>query len=150
MSITGLSSNSDTISGNGHLIFSVSSSAGKVTISNLTLVNGNNSDGGAIHSDDNEGLNGNELNIDHCVFKGNRSANGGGAIYSDGSAELNIDQSSFVSNQANEGGAIDDTAGPLTVANSFFSGNVTRTSGTNGGRYSGRLVGQRRRFAGGH
>ncbi len=53
------------------------------------------------------------------------SSSGGGALYIDGAFWL-IDQSAFIGNQGNQGGAIDFGAGPgLAISNSLFGNNST-------------------------
>lgn len=112
-------------------IFYISSDA-NVTISSLTIANGNitalgGSYGGGIYNDGESGQA--TLTISNCTFTGN-SADYGGAIYNDGEtvgATLRVINSTFTGNLANYGGGIfnDGAFGSanLTVAHSTFSQN---------------------------
>jgi CSLREA domain-containing protein len=103
---------------------------GTLSISNLTLENGNST--ATSSGDDLTGagaiLNADSLSLDHTVFSGNTAGNGGtgGAIYTTGTASLSVSNSTFSSNTVGttgNGGAI-DAAGGLTVTDSTFSGNT--------------------------
>ena len=112
-------------------VFNIKSGA-KVTISNLTIKNGNasvsaspTSCGGAIYSEGN-------LNVINCAFKDNTACyynnSYGGAIESSGT--LTIIGSTFTGNAADFSGAVDNFNGDLTITNCTFNGN---TAGKEGG-----------------
>jgi hypothetical protein len=83
-------------------------------------------DGGAIFKD------GGTLNLESCIFSGNRtiSYGGGGAVYNY-SGTLNISGCTFYGNTAvNSGGAIAHSSGTLTLTGNLFYDN-TASSGHN-------------------
>ena len=87
-----------------------------VTISGLTIQNGNSSlHGGAIENT------GSVLTVTGCSFKDNAASNYGGAIFNT-MGSLNINGCSFTGNVAERGGAI-FTAGFDTITNCIFNGN---------------------------
>ena len=127
---------------------------GTLTLSNLTIQNGQNIDnlnGGVIY---NEGV----VNIDHSVFTANRGAKGGvilnlggtvfisnstfasnmaqntggfmnaGVIFNNTTGTVNIETSTFTGNSALNGGAIQN-AGVLEIVNSTFSENMATNKG---------------------
>ncbi|MDR1721988.1 MAG: hypothetical protein LBR24_02940, partial [Methanobrevibacter sp.] len=70
----------------------------KLTLINVTIINGKSTSGGAIY---NEG----KLSISSCIFKSNTASKNGGAIYTKGSTS--ITNTIFQSNKASgNGGAI--------------------------------------------
>jgi len=102
---------------------------GSLSIANVTLENGNNTNsatdpglGGAI-------LNANNLSVDSVVFQNNTSTNVGGAIDNpDTTANaVVINNSSFIDNTATGNGGAIETATALTVSNSTFSANTSTT-----------------------
>jgi len=118
-----------------------------VTISNLTLTQGESPDGGAIYNEGNTTLtncnfennsdygyggaidNYGAINITKCVFTNNSAMVDGGAISNENGCSVNIEDSTFTGNTAmNNGGAIYN-AGTLNVNNSTLTGN----NATNGG-----------------
>ena len=108
-------------------IFYFNGSAGtKVTVSGLTLKNGNSSAqaGGAIFSTV-------DLTLNNTVLTGNTSIGSGGAVYESGGS-LTIMNSQFSSNYAfNGGGAVADYGGgPLKISNNCsFSQNTAYDEG---------------------
>jgi hypothetical protein len=97
-------------------------SAGTITISGLTLANGN-AVGGAAVSKFFDGT----LNINNCVLANNAGgAGGGGAIINNGNGPINITNSTFSGNSASggEGGAIRHSGtGTVNINGCMFSGN---------------------------
>jgi predicted outer membrane repeat protein len=97
-----------------------------VTLSDLTIENGNSSsDGGGVAS-----LSGAALTVDNTTFSSN-SANdlgGGGGIASEGGGMLTVDHSTFVNNSSASGGAIFNS-GALATDDSTFSGNSSTPEG---------------------
>jgi predicted outer membrane repeat protein len=106
-------------------IFHVAAS-GDLTLSNLTIANGNAGSyhGGGIYS---KGV----LNISHSTLSGNTGGFGGAIMNSDGT--LDINNSTFSGNAGSYGGGICN-GGTLDVSNSTFSGN---TAASGGGIYGG-------------
>jgi hypothetical protein len=125
---------------NGRRIFlidDVSSGNVNVTISGLTLTNGDpavldeNEGGGAI-------LNRENLTLSNCVLTGNFSPNGG-AIYNTGgtlSGTLTINDCTISGNDAGDGAAVLVTGGSLNVNRSTITNN---TASNAGGGILGRL-----------
>jgi hypothetical protein len=96
--------------------------AGTLTVSNSTF-SGNNADfSGGIH-------NAGTLTVSNSTFSGN-SADGGGGIFNNGVGTLTVSTSTFSGNSAgNSGGGIFNNGGTLTVSTSTFSGNSAGNSG---------------------
>ncbi|MGA9772499.1 MAG: C25 family cysteine peptidase [Blastocatellia bacterium] len=101
-------------------IFLVNS--GTVTISGVTLADGNAVGGGAVRNFSNG-----TLNINNCVLANNAgNAGGGGAIINNGNGPINITNSTFSGNSASggEGGAIrHSSTGTININGCTFSGN---------------------------
>ena len=122
-----------TISGGGRFrIFNVI--AGKMTINNLTMVEGNVAgsylEGGAIW------LQGSgELAINGSVFRGNDASLGGAIAIDDGAAKLTVDGVSFVENRAKFGGGAISAYhnSQVSIMNSSFARNVAGDGNANGG-----------------
>ncbi|MBM7841398.1 choice-of-anchor Q domain-containing protein [Herpetosiphon giganteus] len=96
-----------------------------ITLRNLTIRNGHTSDQGA-------GLKigfWNTLTISNLRFENNQATkdseacDGGGAIFIGGGSRATIDQSVFINNRANNGGAINSLRTNLVVSNSNFEQN---------------------------
>jgi len=120
MTISGLGPNLLTVSGgNNTFIFDVESGAATVTISGLTLANGNSAGnpGAAILSQS-------PLTVNSVTFTGNNA----GAIATS-AASLTVTNSTFYNNPAYEGGGINVSAGTVVVTNSTFYGNSASISG---------------------
>ncbi|MBW1785920.1 MAG: hypothetical protein JRK53_04770 [Deltaproteobacteria bacterium] len=107
-----------------------------VTLSNLTMQNGDEGTGGAIRLDASEGAA--TLTINNCTFSGNSATNRGGAIgvTSDShDAMLTINNCTFDDNHASsDGGAIatqpaSDDSATVVINNSTFSGNRAEDDG---------------------
>ena len=151
ITLTGQSKTGTVINGaNTQNIFAISPDV-NVIIQNLTIINGNGGNGGAINTEGN-------LTVINCVFTGNKASNCGGAICSmkirspiylivngctftgnkagncggaiSGDCTLNIASSTFTSNSAgNCGGAIEGGRGNLTVTSCIFTSNAVNNSG---------------------
>ena len=118
--------------GDATRIFTVSSSNGFLTLSDVTLQNGSDASGGAISQDVSS-----TISCQGSTFKNNKAEFNGGAILSSGT--LDISGCSFEGNSAgDDGGAIfKNSASPLTIDGSNFSDNLAGTdpaNQTNGGR----------------
>ncbi len=129
--------NGYTLSGDGRFrIFDVR--AGKLTINNLTLADGNacshhTRQGGAIRLREAA-----QVVINDSTFRDNQ-AHAGGAIAQDGkTTRLIINGSAFAGNKAViRGGALYAfNGGTITIANSSFARNIARTGGSTGGAIS--------------
>ncbi|WP_287158006.1 Ig-like domain-containing protein [Chloroflexus sp.] len=104
------------ISGNNLAIFTVAVGA-DLTLSNLTVTDGNATLGGAINNL------GGTVNIINSTFSNNDASNLGGAIYNTGGI-VTITSSTFTNNSsATLGGVIYNTGGTVTITNSTFSNN---------------------------
>ena len=147
-----------TLSGDNYdRIFNVTS-AGKLTINNLTVAYGNaiGGSGGGIYNTGtvtitNSTFSGNSagtsgggifnfgtLTINNSTFSGNSTSTSGGGIYNTGT--LTITNSSFSYNSANYGGGIiNNNTGFLYIFNSTFSDNSADTDGGGGIRNDGIL-----------
>ena len=123
VTITGPGANLLTISGNNaSRIFNIQS--GKtVTISGLTLNNGNagGGDGGGV-------LNGGTLTLANCAVTGNTGGGNGGGVTNSTGGALTITGSTISGNTAIQGGAGILNAATLTLINSTISGNTGRRS----------------------
>jgi predicted outer membrane repeat protein len=123
MTIAGPGPNLLTISGsNATEIFNITS--GTVTISGLTIANGNSTGiGGGI-------VNSGTLTLTNCTVSGSTATAEGGGIYNAGGT-LTVNNGTFSGNSSNDGGGIFSDHSTLIVNNSTFSGN-TATSGGSG------------------
>jgi hypothetical protein len=93
-----------------------------VSISGLTIGNGQGGEGGAILNADTA-----TLTIINSTLSGNTAGLGGGVF---NSGTLTIINSTFSSNMASEGGGIYNSgSGTLTISNSTFSGNAASETG---------------------
>ena len=121
MVIIGQSRESTVINGSGSSqIFKIQNGV-KVTIANLTLANGNETNGGAI-------LNYGNLTVENGNFIGNNATHGG-AIYNY-HGTITVNNSDFTSNYAYEfGGAIYNDYGTISMNNS----NLTRNNAVGDG-----------------
>jgi fibronectin-binding autotransporter adhesin len=134
LNIAGPGANLLSVSGNNaSRVFNISS-ARNITLSGLTIENGNASGsfGGGIISDHSN------LTIQNCMLTGNSAANGfGGAIFNDGfssgSARLTLTGCTLSNNSASQGGGIFNGGnagfGLLRVINCTFSGNSSANFG---------------------
>ncbi len=113
------------ISGNNLVLVFFVSPGVTVTISDLTIENGNHSFGGGIS---NQGT----LSLSNSVVSGNLGGQDGGGIYNLGT--LTVTNSTFSGNSAIGfgGGINNNVTTTLTVTNSTFSGN-SATGGSGGG-----------------
>ena len=147
VTITGPGANQLTISGAGAFqVMTIGNSAAPdVSISGVTIANGNNSGaagGGGIQ------LGQGALTVSNCAFAGNTSSHGGGAISSGGT--LSVTTSTFSGNSATAatgGGAI-ASSGPAMVTDSTFSSNTAGGGGAMSNVNSGVLTAVNNTFAG--
>lgn len=125
--ITGPGSAVLTISGsNTGGVFEISS-AGALTISDLTLSDGVATFGGAVYN------NGGSMDMSDCVLSDNAATGLGGAIYNDGT--LTVSNTTFNNNDsAGSGGGVLHAAGVSTISDSQFVGNQANSGG--GGIFS--------------
>jgi hypothetical protein len=114
------------VSGN-HLyqVFNIASGV-TVSISGLTISNGNDPGGGGGIS--NAGL----LSITNSTFSGNSASSGGGIFNNGVGALVSVTNSSFSGNSASTGGGIFNNVGTTLTVNSTFFGN-SASSGLGGG-----------------
>lgn len=93
-----------------------------LTIINITLINGNATNGGGIY---NSGI----LTMTNCILTNNNGSLGG-AIYNNNSA-MNVEKSNFINNAASsDGGAIFNINGSnAIISNSNFTNNTSRFGG---------------------
>ena len=90
----------------------------RLTLINITLINGYSTEnGGLIYSD------GGEININDCIFKNSRGYENGGVIYNN-LGSLNIENSCFINNSAFKYGGVLYTLGTTSIKNSNFTDNV--------------------------
>ena len=93
-------------------------STGRLTLINITLLNGHTSEnGGLIYCD------GGEINIKDCILKNSQADVNGGVIYNN-LGVLNIENSLFTNNTAYSYGGAVYTLGTSSVKNSNFTENV--------------------------
>jgi predicted outer membrane repeat protein len=148
LDINGQSKEGTIINGTGtNWIFNINSGI-NVTISNLTLTNGNSggSGGAAIYNygtctvnsstftgNTANGNGGAILNVgtltvtNNSTFNGNTATDHGGAIYNTGSGTLTVNNTTFTTNTANGLGGAICNIGTLTVTGSTFTGNTANT-----------------------
>ena len=126
ITIDGGSSQNPTISGNDQVQVFLAGSAAKLTLSNLTVANGNatTGSGGAIANFSGD------LTVNNSTFSGN-SGGSGGAIVNTAGGTVVVSNSTFSGNRAtfSWGGGIANLSGDLTVNNSTFSGNSAPSGG---------------------
>ncbi len=121
MTINGPGSSLLTVSGNNATqVFMIGqSSPATVSISGLTIANGNSASyGGGI-------FNYRTLTVTNSAFSGNTADSGGGIL---NNGTLTVTNSAFSGNTAGRGGGIDNND-TLTVTNSTFSGNTAQGGG---------------------
>lgn len=145
-----------TLDGNSSLQLFLVLTGGKLSLQNITLANGNFSNGGAVFVAANSSLQMNNVTVRDCEADGggndggaiqnsgalvitgsrfvrNHADDGGGAIYHKaGSAEIH--NTLFVSNTAISGGALYQAGGVMTVTTSLLEGNIATQQG--GGLYA--------------
>jgi uncharacterized repeat protein (TIGR01451 family) len=130
LTIIGAGARTTIIDGNANdRIFHVPANVGSLTLSDMTLRNGNadGNDGGAILNSDNT------VTLTDVTLTGNSAAGKkGGAIYvASGDAQLNVNRATFTNNSAAEGGAIYGTGGGtrLQITNATFNANTATSKG---------------------
>jgi len=126
LEIVGLGANQLTLSGAGNTRLFFVSPGVNVTISDLSLVDGNDPvSGGAIAVTGSTTV----LTLLRCQFLNNTAGTSGGAVNNSG-ATVNVLETTVSANTSNTfGGGINNAgAGQLFIRNSTFSGNVAMTS----------------------
>lgn len=119
-SITGSTFADNLATQNGGAVYN---SKGTVSLVGNKFINNKAVDGGAVY-------NGNGGKIDNLsgVFTENTASGRGGSIYNTKTSKIEKIEGVFTGNTADKGGAISN-AGEMTVANSTFSNNESKTSG---------------------
>jgi hypothetical protein len=104
-----------------------------VTISNITIYNGQAADGGGITN------NGGTLTIDNVIIRNNRANNNGGGI-SNQSGSVSLSNSIILNNEASIGGGIHNlsSSGVVSMTNSSLISNTALASG--GSIFNGGIV----------
>ena len=131
-----------TIDGNGYTLSGNNSfrlldvDGGVLRISDMTLADGNASDGGAIRL-----RNGARVWATNVTFRGNEATSGGALAAASNDIWLEVERSSFIGNWAAEfGGAASVDGGTVSITNSSFQANGA-------GRFGGALNGVRGKVA---
>ena len=89
----------------------------RLTLINLTLINGHlNDNGGLIYNE------GGQITIKNCVISNSQGYANGGAIYTN-FGTLNIEDTSFINNSASQYGGVIYTNGETNIKNSNFTEN---------------------------
>ncbi len=116
---------------NGILSFKVVGFDPTITVKNLSINNGQNSDrGGGIYSDE-------KLEIINCTFLSNVSATDGGAIAIEREKSMQISSSVFQNNQADSGGGVWlGYASNTKISGVTFSSNRSLNNGSGGAIHS--------------
>ncbi len=111
--------------GGDYRIFTVSGDTTVVTISGMTISNGNTpfSNGGGISNEDNG-----NLTVTDSTITDNSTGNRGGGIYND-TGTVTVTGSTISLNSASGGGGINNDTGTLTVTDSTISGNTAESGG---------------------
>jgi len=132
VTITGPGADQLSISGNGsYRIFSVYA-AGSVTITGITMEQGNGFGTGPSGYGGGIFVGSGSLVLDSVTLKGNVASNAGGGVYLNGGGSNEVRNSTFADNNSGGCGAIiNDNGSDLSIVNSTFSGNFT-TSGNGG------------------
>ena len=122
LTIQGPGMNLLTISGNNaSRIFNVTvASPGAVTLSGLTLANGN------LASGNGAGINNGStatINVMSCKLDGNSAVLGGG-IYNSSTGNINVTDTTISNNLAGGGGVYNNSTGTITVTSSLLTGNT--------------------------
>jgi hypothetical protein len=121
--IQGTEANNLTINGNNtSRVFNIS--ATNITLDNLTIANGNASDGGGILYSNSAGI----FNITDSIISSNTATNTGGGLVNQ-SGTLNITNSTISSNTATNYGGLFNQGGRLNIINSTVSGNQAANNG---------------------
>jgi len=135
MSILGPGASKVTVSGNGLIrVFNVTvTNPGGVTLSGLTIANGNTGGNGGGILLNSTGT----INLTESVLSDNVGS-GGGGIYNNSTGAINIGNSTFNNNAAGSGGGgiYNLLSGAITITNSTFSLNSTAGSSFGGGIYN--------------
>jgi CSLREA domain-containing protein/uncharacterized repeat protein (TIGR01451 family) len=144
LSIIGKGANLTTISGNNaSRVFLIPQSFLAVTISGLTIANGNGTGNGSNNGGGLKNLSTGVVNLTNCAFTNNAASGGyGGGVedHGPGGGSLNITGCTFSGNVANEGGAIKVESNAVTVTNTTISGNTSNNYGGGIANYNGTLT----------
>jgi CSLREA domain-containing protein len=129
-----LSVQRDASASTNFLIFEVAASS-NVTISGLTITNGNGGFAGGIY-------NAGTLTINNATISGNSTAFDGGGIYNGNTGTLTITNATISGNTANVGGGIvnDAQAHTVTIASTTISGNTATANGGGIESYQGTVT----------
>ena len=93
-------------------------STGKLTLINLTLINGYTTENGGVIC-----CEGGEINIRNCILMNSTASVNGGVIYNN-LGSINIENSCFTNNSACDYGGVIYTLGTTVIKNTDFSENV--------------------------
>jgi hypothetical protein len=143
LTITGPGADSLTVSGNdASRVFQITGGV-SVEISDMMIAHGNaflgDRQGGGVRIDDDLGS---IVTVRRCTLAFNRASNQGGAILNF-FGMLTVEESTFVSNESDGGGGAITNGGSLTVVNSTFSDNSAANFGgayTSGGPEANAIV----------
>lgn len=116
ITIIGKSKENTIINGDSSaILFNVT---GRLTLINVTLLNGYSTEnGGSIYCD------GGAINIKNCILKNSTAEANGGAIYNN-LGVLNIEDSLFINNSASDYGGVLYTLGVTSIKDSTFTENI--------------------------
>ena len=110
-----------TLSCGGGIMLQTSGAA--LTVTNSVLQNNSAVRGGGIYNF--EGI----ITVIDSEFADNTVSSGGGGIYTRSPGQLAISGSTFIGNDAYDGGAVYKQGGDVTIVNSLLTGNSAATSG---------------------
>ena len=118
ITIIGKSTKNAIINGESSGILFNVTSTGRLTLINVTLLNGySDGNGGSIYSE------GGQITIKNCILKNSNAHDNGGVIYNN-MGTLNIENSCFTNNSACNYGGVLYTYGTTSIKNSNFTWNV--------------------------
>ena len=144
LSIIGKGANLTTISGNNaSRVFLIPQSFLAITLSGLTIANGNGNGNGSSNGGGLKNLSTGIVNLTKCAFTNNAASSGYGGGLEDrspGGGSLNITGCTFSGNVALEGGAIKIESNAVNVTNSTISGNTGSSHGGGIANYNGTLT----------
>ena len=106
-------------------VFKIASGNFNVTISGLTISNGQAAEGGGLANNSTG-----NVAITSCTFTSNSAGGSGGGILNNGTGSVTVTDTTLSGNSAADGGAIANTnTGTVSVTNSTLSGNTATGSG---------------------
>ena len=118
MNINGQSEAGTVINGTGtNWIFHINSGI-NLTITNLTITNGNSNYGGAIYNDG-------TLTVDNSTFTNNTATDYGGAIFNSNSGTATVNFNRIIGNTAGNGGAIYNYVGIVDARYNWWGSNTS-------------------------